>query len=91
MRRLLPEWHPQWGVLLAWPDAHTDWADHLADAEHCYLDLLTALLDHQQVRLVCRDAASEQRIRALAAERSLDTTRLELIIALGAQLMIAWP
>jgi len=81
MRRLLPEWHPQWGVLLAWPDAHTDWADHLADAEHCYLDLLTALLDHQQVRLVCRDAASEQRIRALAAERSLDTTRLELIIA----------
>ncbi len=81
MRRLLPEWHPQWGVLLAWPDTHTDWVNHLADAEHCYLDLLAALLDHQQVRLVCRDTASEQRVKTLAADRGLDTERLELIIA----------
>ena len=81
MRRLLPEWHPQWGVLLAWPDAHTDWADHLADAEQCYLDLLAALLDHQQVRLVCRDSHCEQRIKTLVAERGLDAARLQLIIA----------
>ena len=52
MRQLLPEWTPQWGVLLAWPDAHTDWADHLADAETCYLDILAALLDHEHVLLV---------------------------------------
>ncbi len=81
MRRLLPEWHPQWGVLLAWPDPLTDWVDHLADAERCYLDLLAALLDHEQVLLVCRDAANEQLILKRLGERGLATDRLTLVVA----------
>ncbi|MDX1803643.1 MAG: agmatine deiminase family protein [Alcanivorax sp.] len=80
MRHFLPEWHPQWGVLLAWPDQHTDWADHLADAEHCYLNLMDALLDHEGVLLVCRDPAIEQRVRNLLAARGTDTRRLVTVV-----------
>ena len=72
MRQLLPEWTPQWGVLLAWPDAHTDWADHLADAETCYLDILAALLDHEHVLLVCRNARTREHIHAQVAAQGID-------------------
>ena len=81
MRRFLPEWHPQWGVLLAWPDQHTDWADHLADAEQCYLDILAALLDHQHVLLVCRNEAMQSRITRLVDQRGIAREQLTLIIA----------
>ncbi|EKF75229.1 peptidyl-arginine deiminase family protein [Alcanivorax hongdengensis A-11-3] len=81
MRQLLPEWHPQWGVLLAWPDSLTDWADHLADAQQCYLDLMHALLDHEGVLLVCRDNATETRVRQQLAERGTDCARLRTVVA----------
>ncbi|MEQ3636652.1 agmatine deiminase family protein [Alcanivorax sp.] len=81
MRQLLPEWHPQWGVLLAWPDAQTDWADHLADAETCYLDILAALLDHEHVLMVCRNAQTGAHIHAQVAARAIDPQRLQLVIA----------
>lgn len=81
MRRFLPEWHPQWGVLLAWPDPETDWVDHLADAEHCYLDLLAALLDHQHVLLVCRNDMMHNRIQRLVAQRGIPADHLKLVIA----------
>ncbi len=81
MRRFLPEWHPQWGVLLAWPDPDTDWADHLAEAEKCYLDLLAALLDHEHVLLVCRNDTLHNRIQRLVAQRGLSAERLRLVIA----------
>ncbi|EUC71512.1 agmatine deiminase [Alcanivorax sp. 97CO-5] len=81
MRQLLPEWHPQWGVLLAWPDAQTDWADHLADAETCYLNILAALLDHEHVLMVCRNAQTHAHIHAQVAARGIDPQRLQLVIA----------
>ncbi|MZR62056.1 agmatine deiminase family protein [Alcanivorax sp. DP30] len=81
MRRFLPEWHPQWGVLLAWPDPDTDWADHLAEAEQCYLSLLAALLDHEHVLLICRNETLSNRIQRLVAQRGIPTERLRLIIA----------
>ncbi len=81
MRRFLPEWHPQWGVLLAWPDPDTDWADHLAEAEQCYLDLLAALLDHEHVLLVCRNDTLQNRIQRLVAQRGIPAERLRLEVA----------
>ena len=81
MRQLLPEWHPQWGVLLAWPDAQTDWADHLADAETCYLNILAALLDHEHVLMVCRNAQTHAHIHAQVAAQGIDPQRLQLVIA----------
>ena len=81
MRRLLPEWHPQWGVLLAWPDAATDWAERLDEAQRCYTALITALLDHERVLLVCHDgeqaATALDRLEAAGA----DVDRLRVVEA----------
>jgi agmatine/peptidylarginine deiminase len=41
--RLLPEWEPQDAVLLAWPDANTDWRDQLDSTQACYLELIHAI------------------------------------------------
>lgn len=78
MRRLLPEWHPQWGVLLAWPDPDTDWAERLEAAQRCYITLITAILDHQRVLLVCRNAeqANQALDRLEAAGAAVDRLRV---------------
>jgi len=80
-RRLLPEWHPQWGVLLAWPDDHTDWAGRLAAARHTYLALIKALLDHEAVLLVCRDNEAAETARTLIDDSGADSRRLRIRIA----------
>ncbi|WP_101674991.1 agmatine deiminase family protein [Alloalcanivorax mobilis] len=81
MRRLLPEWHPQWGVLLAWPDARTDWADALEDTQSCYQDLLSAILGHERVLLVCRDAQSADAVRERLRAADIGVDRLHTVIA----------
>ena len=43
MQRLLPEWASQEAVLLAWPDAKTDWAPWLEQARFTYLELIGQL------------------------------------------------
>jgi len=80
-RRLLPEWHPQWGILLAWPDDHTDWAGQLAPTRHTYLALLKALLDHESVLLVCRDGEAAETARTLIDDNGADSSRLRIRIA----------
>jgi agmatine deiminase len=37
---LLPEWHSQEAVILAWPDQQTDWAPWLSEVQQTYLDLI---------------------------------------------------
>lgn len=37
---LLPEWYAQEAIILAWPDAHTDWQPWLTKARQTYLDLI---------------------------------------------------
>jgi agmatine deiminase len=40
---LLPEWAPQEAVILAWPDAKTDWQPWLEDVRGVYLTLMQAI------------------------------------------------
>jgi agmatine/peptidylarginine deiminase len=37
---LLPEWHSQEAIILAWPDQQTDWAPWLTEVQQTYLDLI---------------------------------------------------
>jgi agmatine/peptidylarginine deiminase len=64
MSRLLPEWHPQWGVMIAWPHPSTDWAYLLERAEATYTALAHAILARENLLVLCRDDAHEQHIRA---------------------------
>ena len=65
MRRLLPEWHPQWGVLMAWPHHFTDWASDLVPVEGCYQAIAREILARQNLLMLCQDDEHEQRILAL--------------------------
>lgn len=65
MIRLLPEWHPQWGVMLAWPHPDTDWKPLLPRAEHTYSAIARAILAQENLLLLCRDAQHEAHIRQL--------------------------
>ncbi|HBP93248.1 MAG TPA: hypothetical protein DD710_12045, partial [Alcanivorax sp.] len=80
-RRLLPEWYPQWGILLAWPDEHTDWVGRLSPARDTYLALIMALLDHEAVLLVCRDSEAAETARTLIHDSGADSRRLRIRIA----------
>ncbi|MFT7216664.1 MAG: agmatine deiminase, partial [Paraglaciecola sp.] len=40
---LLPEWAPQEAIILAWPDAKTDWRPWLEDVRGVYLTLIQAI------------------------------------------------
>ena len=51
---LLPgEWHPQEAILLAWPDAGTDWAAVIDDVETAYQQMVLQIGRRQQVLILC--------------------------------------
>jgi agmatine/peptidylarginine deiminase len=74
-RNFLPEWHPQWGVLLAWPHPDTDWADNLADAETCYQQIVSAIACRENVLLLCHDAQHQAHIESVLG----DTTNVHFV------------
>lgn len=63
MNKLLPEWHPQWGVMIAWPHHDTDWVEILHDAEATYRALACAILSCENLLVLCRDDDHEKHIR----------------------------
>lgn len=67
-RTFLPEWHTQWGVLLAWPHPDTDWADNLNDAEACYRQIVTAISQRENVLLLCHDAGHQAHIETVLGD-----------------------
>ena len=55
--QLLPEWHPQDAVLLAWPHADTDWHTSLDAIHRVYVDLIKQITRFQYVVLVVHNAS----------------------------------
>lgn len=45
--RFPAEWEPQSAVLIAWPNADTDWADRLGEVEETYIALVAAIVRFQ--------------------------------------------
>ena len=74
--RLLPEWCRQWGVLLAWPHADTDWAPLLDDAEAVYRELVRTIAARENLLILCRDGAHHNRILDQLANTGVDRQRL---------------
>lgn len=73
MNTLLAEWTPQWGVMIAWPNEHTDWADMLNDAEQTYCALAAAILEQENLLILCRDEAHQQHIQTTLSETGKHT------------------
>ncbi|MDF1629755.1 MAG: agmatine deiminase family protein [Alcanivoracaceae bacterium] len=76
MSRLLPEWHPQWGVMIAWPHPDTDWAYIMDRAEATYQALAHAILKKENLLILCRDQLHEKHIREQLGQ--VDQSRLHM-------------
>lgn len=44
--KLLPEWHKQEAVVLAWPDEDTDWLPWLSDVQQTYSNIIKSITDN---------------------------------------------
>ena len=61
------EWHPQSGVQLTWPHAHTDWADLLPEVDDCFIRIALEILVRNELLLIV--TPEPDRIKALFHER----------------------
>ena len=75
-RQFLPEWHRQWGVLLAWPHEETDWLDNLAEAQACYVELAHAITRFEHVLIICLNEDHQAAIRSALGGRGVDLARV---------------
>lgn len=79
--RLPAEWEAQSGVLLAWPDDHTDWAPRLAETQREYTGVLTAITRHQIACVIIRDRARLDPHRAMLRDAGVRLGRLRVAVA----------
>jgi agmatine/peptidylarginine deiminase len=77
--RFPAEWEPQSAVLIAWPNADTDWADRLGDVEETYIALVAAITRFQPVLVCVADDDVEAYARARLASARIDMGRVTFI------------
>lgn len=83
MRIFLPEWTPQESVLMALPNASTDWSYILDEAQHQYVRIIRALTDAGcRVVLLCDDVD--------AAESLLGECNQHMITYINAEYNDTW-
>lgn len=76
--RMLPEWTPQWGVMLTWPHAATDWAGWLAEVERVYGEMAREITAREHLLVVAQDPGHGIQVRNVIrrAGGNLDRVRL---------------
>ncbi|TWI11600.1 agmatine deiminase family protein [Aerolutibacter ruishenii] len=79
--RFPAEWEPQSAVLIAWPNADTDWADRLGDVEETYIALVAAITRFQPALVCVADDDVEAYARARLASARIDMGRVTFITA----------
>src|SRR5690606_36667314 len=62
--RFPAEWEPQSAILVAWPNADTDWAERLGEVEDSYIALVAAITRFQPAIVCVADADVEAYARA---------------------------
>ncbi|HEX6929486.1 MAG TPA: agmatine deiminase family protein [Gammaproteobacteria bacterium] len=62
---MLPEWTEQWGVMLTWPHADTDWTGWLEDVERTYGMIAREITRRENLLVVAQDESHARHIRRL--------------------------
>lgn len=73
---LLPEWSPQWGVMLTWPHAATSWAGWLPDVERVYGEMAREITARENLLVVAQGTAHEEHIRECIEEYRGDVSKV---------------
>ena len=79
--RFPAEWEPQSAVLIAWPNADTDWADRLGEVEETYIALVAAITRFQPAVIVVADEDVETYARARLSSARVDMGRVRFVEA----------
>jgi agmatine/peptidylarginine deiminase len=77
--RFPAEWEPQAAVLIAWPNANTDWAERLAEVEDTYIALVTAITRFQPVVICVADDDVETYAEMRLQSNRIDMARVRFI------------
>ena len=79
--RFPAEWEPQSAVLIAWPNADTDWADRLGEVEETYIALVAAITRFQPAVIIVADEDVEAYARARLSSARIDMDRVRFVEA----------
>jgi agmatine/peptidylarginine deiminase len=79
--RFPAEWEPQSAVLIAWPNADTDWADRLGEVEETYIALVAAITHFQPTIVIVADEDVEAYARARLSSARIDMGRVRFVEA----------
>ncbi|MEI2455052.1 MULTISPECIES: agmatine deiminase family protein [Lysobacter] len=79
--RFPAEWEPQSAVLIAWPNADTDWADRLGEVEETYIALVAAITRFQPALICVADDDVQAYARARLSSARIDMSRVHFIDA----------
>ena len=77
--RFPAEWEPQSAILLAWPNADTDWAERLGEVEETYIALVAAITRFQPAIVCVADADVEAYARARLSSARVDMDRVRFV------------
>ncbi|KRA74397.1 agmatine deiminase [Lysobacter sp. Root667] len=79
--RFPAEWEPQSAVLIAWPNADTDWADRLGEVEETYIALVAAITRFQPAIVCVADDDVQAYARARLSSARIDMDRVRFVEA----------
>lgn len=79
--RFPAEWESQSAVLIAWPNADTDWADRLGEVEETYIALVAAITRFQPALICVADDDLQTYAEARLRSARVDLTRVHFIAA----------
>ena len=77
--RFPAEWEPQSAVLIAWPHAGTDWAEHLGEVEDTYVALVAAITRFQPAWICVADDDLQTYAEARLRSARVDMDRVRFI------------
>jgi len=77
--RFPAEWEPQSAVLIAWPNADTDWAERLGEVEETYIALVAAITRFQPVVVCVADEDVESYAQARLSSNRIDMARVRFV------------
>ncbi|MEO6227368.1 MAG: agmatine deiminase family protein [Thermomonas sp.] len=77
--RFPAEWEPQAAVLIAWPNANTDWAERLAEVEETYIALVAAITRFQPVVICVADDDIETYAEMRLRSNRIDMARVRFV------------
>jgi agmatine/peptidylarginine deiminase len=73
------EWEPQSAVLIAWPNADTDWAERLGDVEETYIALVAAIIRFEPVLICVADDDLQTYAEARLRSSRVDLSRVHFL------------